>query len=77
MALPAAPFGRCRATLREMEEPFAELAGYFRRRSKVPDAKLVWLTAAARASGRRLDAIAAGCGVRDYRDITGVVGLPC
>jgi hypothetical protein len=43
----------------------------------VPDAELVRLTAAAREGGSRWDAIAAGCGVRDYHDITGVAGLPC
>jgi hypothetical protein len=60
-----------------MGDPLAELAGYFRCRSEVPDAELVRLVAGARAGGSGWDAIAVGCGVRDYHDITGVVGLPC
>jgi hypothetical protein len=60
-----------------VDDPIAELAGYFRRKSRVPDQELVRLTATAREGGSRWDAIAAGCGVRDYHDITGVVGLPC
>lgn len=59
-----------------MEDPLAELAGYFRCRSEVPDAELVRLVAGARAGGG-WDVIAVCCGVRDYHDITGVVGLPC
>lgn len=60
-----------------MEEPLAELTGYFRRRSEVPDAELVRLAAAARSGGSRWDAIAADCGERDYHhDTIGVVGLP-
>jgi len=60
-----------------MDEPLAEVAAYFRRKSRVPDQELVRLTAAAREGGSRWDAIAAGCGVRDYHDVTGVAGLPC
>jgi hypothetical protein len=60
-----------------VDELLAELAGYFRRQSEVPGPELVRLTAAAREGGSRWDAIAAGCGVRDYHDITGVTGLPC
>jgi hypothetical protein len=57
-----------------VDEPLAELAGYFRRKSRVPDQELVRLTATAPEGGSRWDAIAAGCGVRDYHDVTGVVG---
>jgi hypothetical protein len=59
------------------EDPLAELAAYFRRGTEVPDRKLILLAAAARAAGSRRDRIAAACGIRDYRDITGVVTLPC
>jgi hypothetical protein len=60
-----------------VDEPLAELAGYFRTKSRVPDPDLVRLTDAAREGGSRWDAIAVGCGVRDYHDITGVAALPC
>jgi hypothetical protein len=60
-----------------VDEPLAELSAYFRRKSEVPGTELVRLTAAAREGGSRWDAIAVGCGVRDYHDITRVVGLPC
>jgi len=60
-----------------VEESLAELAAYFRRGTEVPDEELIRLAAAARAGGSRWDGIAAACGVRDYRDITGVVTLPC
>ena len=55
-----------------MQEPLAELAGYFCRGTEVPDRELIRLAAAARAGGSRWDGIAAACGIRDYRDITGV-----
>ena len=60
-----------------MQEPLAELARYFCRGTEVPDQELIRLAAAARAAGSRWDGIAAACGVRDYRDITGVLTLPC
>ena len=60
-----------------MEESLAELAAYFRWGTQVPDEELIRLAAAARAGGSRWDGIAAACGVRDYRDITGVRTLPC
>ena len=60
-----------------MQDPLAELAGYFCRGTEVPDRELIRLAAAARAGGSRWDGIAAACGVRDYRDITGVLTLPC
>jgi hypothetical protein len=62
-----------------VDEPLAELAGYFRSTVPVADAdqELIRLTAAARAGGSRWDGIAVACGVRDYHDITAVAGLPC
>jgi hypothetical protein len=54
-------------------EPLAELSGYFRNKSRVPDPELVRLTAAARAGGSRWAAIAAACGVRTYKDLAGVL----
>jgi hypothetical protein len=39
--------------------------------------ELVQPAAAARAGGSRWDGIAAACGIRDYRDITGIAALPC
>jgi hypothetical protein len=56
-----------------VDEPLAELAVYFRSRAAVQDQELIRLTAAARTGGSRWDAIAAACGVRDDRDITGVI----
>lgn len=56
-----------------MRDPLAELAGYFRARSRLPDEDLVRLTAAARTAGSRWDAIAAACGVHTYEDLAGVV----
>jgi hypothetical protein len=56
-----------------VEEPLAELAGYFRRRSRVPDAELVRLTAAARAAGSRWGAMAMTCGIMTYHDMAGVI----
>ena len=43
----------------------------------MPDRELIRLAAAGRAGGSRVDGIAAACGVRDDRDITGVVSPPC
>lgn len=56
-----------------MEEPLAELTGYFQRRSGMPDAELVLLTGAARTAGSRWEAITAACGVQTYQDLAGVV----
>jgi hypothetical protein len=56
-----------------MDEPLAELAGYFRRKARVPDEELIRLTAAARASGSRWDVMAAACGIRGYQDLAGVI----
>ena len=56
-----------------MDEPLTELAAYFHRKTEVPDQELVRLTAAARAGGSRWDAIAAGCGIRTYKDLGGVI----
>jgi hypothetical protein len=51
----------------------AELAGYFRRRSRVPDAELVRLTAEARSAGSRWDAMSTACGITTYHDLSGVI----
>jgi hypothetical protein len=56
-----------------MDEPLAELAGYFLRKSRVPDGELIRLTAAARAGGSRWDVMAAACGIQTYRDLAGVI----
>jgi hypothetical protein len=56
-----------------MEEPLAELAGYSRAGSQVPDTDLVRLTAAARTAGHRWDAIAAACDNGPGQDIPGVI----
>jgi hypothetical protein len=56
-----------------MEEPLAELAGYSRGGSQVPDTDLVRLTAAARTAGHRWDAIAAACDNGPGQDIPGVI----
>jgi hypothetical protein len=57
-----------------MDEPLAELAACFQRKSRLPDQDLARLTAAARAAGSRWDAIAAACGVHTYQDLAGVAG---
>ena len=56
-----------------MDEPLAELAAYFRTRTRLPDDELARLTLAARASGSRWDAIAVACGVTTHQDLTGVI----
>jgi hypothetical protein len=56
-----------------MEEPLAELAGYSRGGSQVPDTDLVRLTAAARTAEHRWDAIAAACDTGPGQDIPGVI----
>jgi hypothetical protein len=60
-----------------VDESLAELAAYFGARARVPDQELIRLTAAARTAGSRWDAIAAACGVRCFKDITGVVKMAC
>ena len=56
-----------------MEDPLAELAGYSRGGSQVPDTDLVRLTAAARTAGHRWEAIAAACDNGPGQDIPGVI----
>lgn len=56
-----------------MNEPLAELAGYFRRKARMPDQELIRLTAAARAGGSRWEGMAAVCGIRTYQDLAGVI----
>jgi hypothetical protein len=56
-----------------MQDPLAELVGYFRARSWLPDEDLVRLTGAARTAGSRWDAIAAACAVQTYDDLADVV----
>ena len=41
-----------------MDEPLAELAAYFRARTRLPDSELSRLTLAPRAAGSRWEAIA-------------------
>jgi hypothetical protein len=59
-----------------VDDPVAELAGYFQRKTKVPDADLVGLTSAARAAGRSWSGIAAECGVWTRADTYGVITQP-
>lgn len=63
-------------TLCGMGHAEAELAGYFARKSMVPDEKLIELTSAARTAGSTWPAIAAACGVQAYVDLAGVTGQP-
>ena len=56
-----------------MDEPLAELAAYFRVKTRLCDEELARLTLAARAAGSRWDAIAAACGVTTYKDLAGVI----
>jgi hypothetical protein len=56
-----------------VDEPLAELAGYFRRRARLPDQELIRLTAAARAGGNRWEAMAVACGIQTYQDLAGVI----
>jgi hypothetical protein len=53
-----------------------ELAAYFQSRTKVPDEDLVRLASAARAAGGSWEAIAAACGVKEFRDAAGIVSQP-
>jgi hypothetical protein len=56
--------------------PVTELAAYFQSKTRVPDEDLVRLTSAARAAGGNWEAIAATCGVREFRDAAGIVSQP-
>jgi hypothetical protein len=56
-----------------VDEALAELAAYFRRKSRVPGPELIRLTATARAGGSRWATIAAACGVRTYQDLADVL----
>jgi hypothetical protein len=56
-----------------MDEPVARLAAYFRTRTRLPDEELARLTLAARAAGRRWEAIAAACGITTCKDLAGVI----
>ena len=56
-----------------MDEPLAELAAYFRAKTRLPDEELARLALAARAAGSRWDVIAAICGVTTYKDLAGVI----
>jgi len=64
---------RPRPKLPAVDESLAEMAAYFRARTRLPDGELARLTLAARASGSRWDAIAAACGVTTHQDLTGVI----
>ena len=64
---------RSRPKLPAVDEPLAELAAYFRAKTRLPDEELARLTLAARAAGSRWDAIAAACGVATYKDLAGVI----
>jgi hypothetical protein len=69
----ALTIGQCLDRWRLVDEPVAGLAAYFGKKSTVPDAELVRLTAAARAGGSRWAAIAAACGVQTYQDLAGAL----
>src|SRR5947209_4522193 len=73
---PAASARPGRPRIAGVQDPLAELAGYFCRGTVVPDRELIRLAAAARAGGSRWEGIAAACGIADYRDITGVLTSP-
>lgn len=45
----------------DVEDPAAELAGFFRARTSVPDQEFIRLTSAARAGGHSWASIAAAC----------------
>ena len=62
-----------RPRLRGMKEPLAELVAYACPWYQVPDADLVRLTAAARATGHRWDAIEAACDNGPGKDIPAVI----
>lgn len=59
-----------------MDDPAVVLAAYFHNKTGVPDEDLVRLTSAARAGGYTWDAIAAACGVKEYKDAAGIVSQP-
>src|ERR1035438_3874068 len=67
---------RCWPRLRGVDDPVTELAAYFQSKTKVPDEDLVRLASAARAAGDRWEAIAAACGVREFRDAAEIVSQP-
>jgi len=50
-----------------MDEPLAELAAYFRAKTRLTGTELARLTLACRAAGSRWDAIAAACGITTYK----------
>jgi hypothetical protein len=56
-----------------VNEPLAELAAYFRAKTRLPDEELARLTLAARAAGSRWNDIAAACGVTTYKDLADVI----
>jgi hypothetical protein len=62
--------------LADMDDPAAELAGYFQARTPVPDQELIQLTRAARAAGHSWASIAAACQVRRRQDTRGIVFGP-
>ena len=62
-----------RPKLPAVDEPLAELAAYFRDKTRLPDKELIRLTLAARAAGSRWEAIAAACGIQTYQDLAGVI----
>jgi hypothetical protein len=67
------PVRAARPKLPTVNEPLAELAAYFRARTRLPGEELARLTLAARGAGSRWDAIATACGVRTYKDLAGVI----
>jgi hypothetical protein len=56
-----------------VDDAVTDLAAYFHTRTRVPDADLVRLARAARATGSSWAAIAAACGIRTSQDLQGVV----
>ena len=56
-----------------MDELVAQLAAYFRTRTRLPDEKLARLALAARAAVSRWNAMAAACGITTYEDLHGVI----
>jgi hypothetical protein len=55
-----------------VDEPLAELAAYFRRRTGLPNQELIQLTTAARITGSRWHAVAVAA-VYDLYDLAGVI----
>jgi hypothetical protein len=56
-----------------MDEPVAELAVYFRTKTRLSDQELARLTLEARAADSRWDAIAAACGITTCKDLADVI----